>query len=61
MRNFFAILTFCLLVSCFSILFIGVFTQVTDQDQMFTKLFATFFALGTIAFNIFLKLDNRKK
>lgn len=61
MKNFFAILTFCLLVSCFSILFIGVFLQVDDSDRMFTKLFAVFFALGTLSFNAFLKLDNRKK
>lgn len=61
MRNFFAILTFCLLVGCFSILFIGVFTQVNDSDRMFTKLFAVFFAVGTLSFNAFLRLDNNKK
>lgn len=61
MKNFFAILTFCLLVGCFSILFMGVFLQVDDIDRMFTKLFAVFFALGTLSFNAFLKLDNRKK
>lgn len=59
MKNstFLAVLTFCLLTACFGLLIVGV---ALDGGLMWTRIFALFFVMGSVAFLGYLKALNRE-
>jgi hypothetical protein len=59
MKNAFAIITFCFLTACFSILWLAVLMQL-EQHNQFANYFAVAFVGGCLSFLGYLKLENRK-
>ena len=59
MKNLFAVITFCFLTSCFSILWLAVFMQL-EQNNQFAKYFAVAFVGGCLSLLGYLKLENQK-